>query len=71
MFGFYIKKAFFDGWDNFIQLVLQNIIYIVFFLIIVGSVVVFGENIIVFVRNRPQVNLLTCGLLLFDIQLIK
>jgi len=34
-------------------------------------IIVLGENIIVFARNRPQVNLLTCGLLLFDIQLIK
>ncbi|MGN1190089.1 MAG: hypothetical protein ACI4SL_06820, partial [Candidatus Ornithospirochaeta sp.] len=45
MFGFYIKKAFFDGWDNFIQLVLQNIIYIILFLLIIGSVVVFGDNL--------------------------
>ena len=28
MFGFYIKKAFFDGWDNLITLVLHNFVYI-------------------------------------------
>lgn len=31
MIGFFIKKAFFDGWDNLIGLVLQNLIYIVLF----------------------------------------
>ncbi len=29
MIGFFIKKAFFDGWDNLIGLVLFNLIYIV------------------------------------------
>ncbi len=29
MIGFFIKKAFFDGWDNLIGLVLFNIVYIV------------------------------------------
>ena len=29
MTGFFIKKAFFDGWDNLIGLVLFNLIYIV------------------------------------------
>lgn len=28
MIGFFIKKSFFDGWDNFFSLVLQNLIYI-------------------------------------------
>ncbi len=27
MIGFFIKKSFFDGWDNFLQLVLQNLVY--------------------------------------------
>ena len=31
MIGFFIKKAFFDGWDNLIGMVLQNLIYIVLF----------------------------------------
>ena len=60
MFGFYIKKAFFDGWDNFIQLVLQNIIYIVFFLLIVGSVVVFGDNMALFLPVAIAILFLFC-----------
>ena len=60
MFGFYIKKAFFDGWDNFIQLVLQNIIYIVFFLLIVGSVVVFGDNLALFLPAAIAIIFLFC-----------
>ena len=60
MFGFYIKKAFFDGWDNFIQLVLQNIIYIVFFLLIVGSVVVFGDNMALFLPAAIAIIFLFC-----------
>lgn len=60
MFGFYIKKAFFDGWDNFIQMVLQNIIYIVFFLLIVGSIVVFGDNLVFFLPVAIAIMFLFC-----------
>ena len=60
MFGFYIKKAFFDGWDNFIQMVLQNIIYIVFFLLIVGSIVVFGDNLVFFLPVAIAMMFLFC-----------
>ena len=28
MIGFFIKKSFFDGWDNFLQLILQNLVYL-------------------------------------------
>lgn len=28
MVGFFIKKSFFDGWDNFLSLILSNIVYI-------------------------------------------
>ena len=49
MFGFYIKKAFFDGWDNFIQMVLQNIIYIIIFLLFIGSIVVLGDSLALFI----------------------
>ncbi len=31
MIGFFIKKAFFDGWDNLIGLVLFNLLYILLF----------------------------------------
>ena len=60
MFGFYIKKAFFDGWDNFIQMVLQNIIYIVFFLLIVGSIVVFCDNLVFFLPVAIAIMFLFC-----------
>lgn len=45
MFGFYIKKAFFDGWDNFLQLVIHNIIYLVLVLLEVASLSYLGENL--------------------------
>lgn len=38
MIGFFIKKAFFDGWDNLIGVVLQNLIYIVLFGCAIASV---------------------------------
>ena len=60
MFGFYIKKAFFDGWDNFIQMVLQNIIYIIFFLLLLGSIMVFGDNLSLFIPAVIIVLLLFC-----------
>lgn len=30
MIGFFIKKSFFDGWDNLIPLILFNIVYVIF-----------------------------------------
>ncbi len=32
MIGFFIKKSFFDGWDNLVQIFIQNLIYIVIFI---------------------------------------
>ncbi len=37
MIGFFIKKAFFDGWDNLLGIVVQNLIYIVLLLCAIGS----------------------------------
>ena len=37
MKGFFIKKAFFDGWDNLIGMVLLNIVYIAIFFLMVSS----------------------------------
>ena len=37
MKGFFIKKAFFDGWDNLIGMVLLNIVYIAIFFLFVSS----------------------------------
>ncbi len=31
MTGFFIKKAFFDGWDNLIGLVIMNVVYLLLF----------------------------------------
>lgn len=38
MFGFFIKKAFFDGWDNLIGVAGQNVIYILLFTGFIGSI---------------------------------
>ena len=37
MKGFFVKKAFFDGWDNLIGMVLLNIVYIAIFFLFVSS----------------------------------
>lgn len=37
MIGFFIKKAFFDGWDNLLGVVLQNLIYIAAFTGFIGA----------------------------------
>ena len=43
MKGFFIKKAFFDGCDNLIPMVVLNLIYIAFFLGALGSLTLFGS----------------------------
>lgn len=48
MFGFFIKKSFFDGWDNFLSLVLGNIVYIAIVLLALGGFYLFGENTALF-----------------------
>ena len=48
MFGFFIKKSFFDGWDNFLSLVLGNIVYIALLLLALGSFYLFGDNAVFF-----------------------
>lgn len=48
MIGFFIKKSFFDGWDNFFSLILQNLIYIAFFLGGLTLVYFLGENMALF-----------------------
>lgn len=37
MIGFFLKKAFFDGWDNMISLVVMNLGYLVVLLSLYGS----------------------------------
>ena len=48
MIGFFIKKSFFDGWDNFFSLILQNLIYIAFLLGGLTLVYFLGENMALF-----------------------
>lgn len=48
MIGFFIKKSFFDGWDNFFQIVLQNLIYIALLFLTLTGVYFLGNNIILF-----------------------
>lgn len=43
MKGFFIKKAFFDGWDNLIAMVVLNLIYVAFFLALLGALTLFGS----------------------------
>ncbi|HZJ87891.1 MAG TPA: hypothetical protein VFC80_01925 [Sphaerochaeta sp.] len=44
MVGFFIKKAFFDGWDNLIGLVVQNLGFLVIFFLGLGSLTLLGEH---------------------------
>lgn len=44
MVGFFIKKSFFDGWDNCLSLVLQNLIYVGFLLLNMFLLYKLGEN---------------------------
>ncbi len=44
MVGFFIKKAFFDGWDNLIPMVLFNIAHMVFLLVVLGILYAFGSS---------------------------
>lgn len=44
MIGFHIKKAFFDGWDNLLSIVLQNLIYIGFLAMFLAFGILFGEE---------------------------
>lgn len=60
MFGFYIKKAFFDGWDNFVQLVLQNLVYVCVIALILVSGLVAGESEFFFLVLVGLVLLLFC-----------
>ena len=43
MTGFFIKKAFFDGWDNLISLVVLNLGYLVVLLTLYGSLEEIGR----------------------------
>lgn len=48
MVGFFIKKSFFDGWDNLFSLVLQNLIYVAFLMLNLFLVYKFGSNNFIF-----------------------
>ena len=43
MKGFFIKKAFFDGWDNLISMAVLNIVYIALFLAMMGALNLLGS----------------------------
>ena len=43
MKGFFIKKAFFDGWDNLIGMVIMNLGYILLFLAALSSLTLIGN----------------------------
>lgn len=43
MFGFFIKKSFFDGWDNIFNLVVANVISLISGLILVGFIMMFFQ----------------------------
>lgn len=43
MFGFFIKKTFFDGWDNLLSLVVVNIVTLLTSLLLCGLIAVFYQ----------------------------
>ena len=48
MVGFFTKKSFFDGWDNFLSLVLQNLVYIALFALALTLIYFWGSSALVF-----------------------
>ena len=61
MIGFFIKKAFFDGWDNLIGMVVLNLGFLLILLAGIGSLTLLSEIAIL-----PVVLLvLTAGLFAF------
>ncbi len=48
MTGFFIKKSFFDGWDNLLQLILINILYIGLLLLGLWGIYFLGDNPVFF-----------------------
>ncbi|MGE4583232.1 MAG: hypothetical protein AB7C91_01145 [Sphaerochaeta sp.] len=44
MTGFFLKKAFFDGWDNLISMVVLNLGFLLILLALMGSLSLFGSN---------------------------
>ncbi|MFA6784386.1 MAG: hypothetical protein WC136_10905 [Sphaerochaeta sp.] len=45
MIGFFIKKAFFDGWDNLIGMVVHNLGYLLVLLALMGSMTLSEVNL--------------------------
>ena len=60
MIGFFIKKAFFDGWDNLIGMVLQNLIYIVLFGSFLATFYLLEISSVLFFTLIVVLLLLTC-----------
>ena len=48
MIGFFIKKSFFDGWDNFLSLVLQNLVYVTIFALSLTLIYFVGSSAVGF-----------------------
>lgn len=48
MLGFFIKKAFFDGWDNLISMVVHNLGYLVIFFAFFGVLSLASSNLLFF-----------------------
>lgn len=60
MIGFFIKKAFFDGWDNLLGLVLQNLIYMVAFLGFIGALALIDTHTLLSLVLLVIVLFVTC-----------
>jgi hypothetical protein len=51
MLGFFIKKSFFDGWDNLIGMVLHNLGYLVVLLALFGSMSLSQSHLVLSVAS--------------------
>ncbi len=60
MIGFFIKKSFFDGWDNFLQLILQNLVYLGLLLGGMSLMYITVENNLLFIAVSIVFLLLVC-----------
>lgn len=48
MIGLFTKKAFFDGWDNFLSMVIHNMLYLALLILTLTGISFLGENNLAF-----------------------
>ena len=71
MIGFFIKKAFFDGWDNLLGILIQNIIYILALTGFIGCISLLEAHFTLALVLMGVIFLITCILLGGTAEVVK